>query len=244
MLKKRFMATWIFLGLSFVAITGCSPGGGPLSGKQYDLADYLFPERSGILVYRRFTSEKPEDVKHFSEPEYQKDVQHKVVRNRNAIKVQIGDEVNRTYTLSDKTIDVEESKNDLSYRFQRHASAHTNFVKESVIKESEEIGSSSRITYECNITGFKSTMTVKSNPQTYDDVLHIVCVRKQSVSTILDGKKITSLTERREENDYAKNVGLIRAEETWCDEVVIDDEHRSEAGCTRILDRIVTFIGE
>jgi len=244
-MRVRTLPKWfrlIVFVLLLAAIQGCSPGKG-LSAN-YDLAEYLFPERSGTLVYRRFLSEKPEDTNNFTEPEYQKDVQYTTILDGMLITVHSDDDTDRTYTLSDTIIDVVESEDDLSYRFQRLADSQTNFVVESVIKETEESGSTSLITYECNITGFASTMTIESNPQVYEDVLHVVCVQQHSVSTILDGKKITSLTERREENDYAKKVGLIRTEKTWCDAVVIDDDHRSDAGCSRILDEIVTFVAD
>ena len=242
MLQMKLTAGGMILGFSLSAITGCGPAGGPHA--EYDLVDYLFPEQSGTLVYRRYVSQKPEGSNAFSEPKYLQDSHQKVRRNGPVITVMVDGESNRTYSVSDSSIAVEECNATLHYHLKRKVAAHDNFVKESVIMETKESGNTSRITYACEMTDVAPSMKIESNPKTYEHIVHIRCVQDRKVSVKINGTQIATVTERVEENDYAKGVGLIRSERTWCDKVVIDNGHQTDAGCTRTLDRIVTFVAE
>ena len=243
----------LFVSVSAVALAavlqGCGSGDGNslvANAKTYDLSEYLFPEETGMLAYQHYEAEKPEGEQEFRQLEKKNNVFYSVTNNETNVTITKSDENRsyKTYTISTESIAVHEGINALDYHFVRHAKLKTNFVQENVIEEVEENDQTSRITYACKITDTNESKRIEAIDEEYKDILHVQCVQEQTVNVIFRGKKVTTITKRIEENDYAKKSGLIYSEETICDAVIVDDEHESAAGCTQNVYTILTFFAD
>jgi hypothetical protein len=161
---------------SLLLMQGCSMGGGSLGGT-YDLSDYLFPQKSGTLVYQLFTAQKPKGESSFTEEEYREDVQYGVVQNGETTTItnKANEKDSKAYSVESNRIAVAEQEEDLSYHFARTVDQVENFVEEAVIKTTQEDAGESKITYECNATTHEESMKVDPNPKEYMDFVRPEC---------------------------------------------------------------------
>ena len=244
-MKRNRMGIWLAAGVLGMVLAGCESGSLPLGGV-YDLSEYLFPKQAGTVVYQLFTSEKPKDESSFTDETYQDDVQYAIDRDGTSVTVSnkagTGD-VTR-YTIAADQITVEETDENLSYHLDRSISNATDFVVETTLRETQEAAGSSKLTYECNATEHVENMKIDPNPKTYEDILKILCVRRNTVYATVGGKQFQTIVETREEKYAAKGVGVIQSKQTTCEYTKVDSNTQADDGCTRKTYKIWTFVAE
>ena len=244
-MKWNQIGGWLAVGAVGLVMFGCE--GTPLSPLgTFDLTEYLFPKKSGTLVYQVYTSDKEKDASTFTEEAYQEDAQYAVERNGSVVTVaDKGDLVHTmTYAIGSRAIAVEERDENLSYHFDRSAHSVTNFVQEGVLRETKEDAGTSRITYECNASNGGETMTIDPNPKIYKDILKIVCVRRDTIYATVGGKRFQTVVETTQERFAAKEEGVIQSEETTCNYTQVDDSVETEGSCARKTYKIWAFVEE
>ncbi len=236
------LKTWLLGGIAgLVIFQGCSGLDTVGNNQTYDLADYLTPETSGIIVYAVYTSQKNKGEGNFSTPEYQGETQYTIERNASNI-VETSSESSKHYAVLVDTIAVKDITRDLDYHFDRNVSMMHNFVQESVLRQQVEASGNSTLTYECNATAYLSQMSVEPYPKEYHDVLRVTCVRRHTVYATVDGKRFESIEETREENYLAKSTGLIQSKATTCAYARVDENRQEDDNCERKTYKMVTFV--
>jgi len=229
-----------------VLMQGCAGTSGGSLGGSYDLSDYLFPDRSGTLLYKHYVAEQPKGTGSFGKEEYQDDVQYAVIHEGTKITVtgRENRDAIRVYTIGSSTITVEEKEADLVYHLDRTADKVENLIHESTIKQWREDNGDVAITYECNVTDHLESMNIEPDPKQYTDVLKMACLRQRTISATVGDKRFETVVETNEENYYAKDQGMIQSTATRCEFTRVDKVETSEDGCTKDIFKIWAFVAD
>jgi len=233
--------------LALLALTGCEENiPADTLGGNYDLADYLYPKDSGTIVYQLFTSEKPKDQDRYSEETYQNDLQYDVIvdNKRIAITNRADADEKTDYIVKGDELAVYEHKGGITYHEKRMVSNTENFIRESVIRRTSEESGESTMTYECNATGHLERMAIDPNPKEYKDILHILCVRRNTIHADVGGKHFETVVETHEEKYAALDTGIIQSEETTCEYTSVDGSRQADDGCIKRIYKIWAFVPE
>ena len=242
MIRNRIGALSV-MGIVSLVLSGCETDTNSL-GNNFDLADYLFPSKSGTLVYQVYRSEKPENENSFTDETYQNEVRYTVKRGNKLVVItnagMPSDSID--YMIETESIAIDEKESHLNYHFDRNVSSTDNFVQERIVKNTVESSGKTTITYECNVTEHIDSVKIDPSPKKYKDILKLICVRRKMIHATVGGKLFQTIEETQEEKQLAKGIGMINSKVTTCEYTAVDDHKQEEDGCTRNNYKIWTFV--
>ncbi len=242
-MTRSRIGTFSVIGMVSLVLSGCETDTNSL-GSNFDLADYLFPSRSGTLVYHLYRSEKPENENTFSDETYQNEVRYTVKRGNKLVVITNAGLPSDSIDLmiESDSIAIDEKESRLNYHFDRNVSSTDNFVQESIVKNTVESAGKTTITYECNVTEHIDSVQIEPSPKQYKDILKLMCVRRKTIHAAVGGKLFQTIKETQEEKQLARGIGMINSKVTTCEYTAVDSHEQEEGGCTRNIYKIWTFV--
>ena len=237
------MGTVFMAAVASLVLLGCETDTNSL-GANYDVSRYLFPSKSGSFVYRWYRAEKPEGESSFTDEAYQQEVKYTVRHGDKLTVITNADKSDESidYMVEPERITVVEKEGNLTYHYDRNISTTDNFVQEAVIKKTVEAAGDTNVTYQCSAVGHIDSIRIESSQKEYNDILNLVCLRRETVRATVGGKRFHTLKKTTEEKQIAKGIGMIASKITTCNYAAIDDHALEQKDCVRDTYSIVTYV--
>ena len=226
--------------------TGKKSGQPAQTKKTYDLAEYLFPEQNGTLVYKNFIANRDEGEDSFTDDTSDGVAQYDFTRNGSKLTIANNSEASDivVYKLDDEQIEVTEINNsNLKYHLYRNTIDGKNYIQESPLRKIDNDVNYLNLTYTCQIDKYLKAMKVGGG--NYTDILKILCSREKTTRATLDGDTLQKMTKIQEEKYASRNKGIIKEIDATCTLTKYNNEVEwEEKGCKRKTSELVTFVGK